>query len=339
MTELRLDPLRRRWIVTGKRPSIPEDLDSGALCAFCPGNERFTPKAICERHSMDGAWMSRVFPDRAPLFRVEEDLGRTGEGLFDRMNAVGAHEIVVETPRHGVTFAGLTDEEAASAIGLWRDRILDLKQDRRLRYVSVFKHQRGPQTGHEGHGHSQILATPIIPLLLEMEFRWSLFQFERKERCLCCDMIEQEVRASKRVVDETGDFIALCPYASRAPYELLILPRNHASAFERDVDEAGRVRALAEFLKMNLRRIEDISPALQLIVHTEPNLAAPVPTQGWWKSVHEDFHWHIEITPHLDGGPPPLGAEGFYFNPISAEEAATVLRALNPSPGGGASEA
>jgi UDPglucose--hexose-1-phosphate uridylyltransferase len=330
MAELRLDPVTRRWVVTGKRRVMPDVHDAGAPCPFCAGNEHLTPPAIRERRAPGGAWSVRVFHDRAPLFRIEGGTDRRAEGMFDRMNTVGAHEIVVETPQHGLTMAQLPPEQIAKVTELCRDRILDLKRDRRFRYVSLFKDQHPAAPTLQGHSYSQILATPVLPQLVEIEFRWSQAHFRRKERCLYCDIIQQEILEEKRVVDENADFIALCPFASRSPYELWVLPLRHSSSFEKDLAGPGRVLSFAAFLKACHQRIEKISEALHAVVHTEPNLEARRPTKDWWKTITEDFHWHIEIHPDVEGQRRYLGSEGFYFNPISAEEAALVLRALEP---------
>ncbi len=330
MAELRLDPASRRWVVTGKRPVLSNALDSGDLCPFCPGNERFTPKTICERKDRGGAWTVRVFADRAPVFRIEGELDRAGEGMFDRMNALGAHEVIVETPKHGLTLSQQTPEQAAEVLLVYRDRILDLKQDHRLRYVSVFKRQGYGAPPREEHGHSQVLATPVMPAAVATEYRWSLFHYRRKERCIFCDMVAQEIQSSRRIVDQTPGFISVCPYAATSPYELWILPVEHSSAFEKDISSDTRRLSLAALLGMSLRRMERICEKLRLVIHTEPNLLAKGPSEDWWQTVREDFHWHIEITPELEAEPQYLGSEGFYFNPMPAEEAAVVLRALDP---------
>jgi UDPglucose--hexose-1-phosphate uridylyltransferase len=304
--------------------------DTGALCPFCPGNEHLTPRPIREYRDSSGTWTTRVFHDRAPLFLIEGKADRRGEGMFDRMNNVGAHEIVVETPIHGLTLAQLPEAQIARVIELCRDRILDLKRDLRFRYVSLFKDQHVPDATLHGHSYSQILASPVLPQLVEIEFRWSRAHFLKRERCLYCDALQQEIREEKRVVDQTEDFIAVCPYASRSPYELWILPMQHASSFEKDLLAGGRPLALASFLKPCLQRVEKISQTLHIVVHTEPNLDARKPIKDWWKTLPEDFHWHIEIHPDVEGQRRYLGSEGFYFNPISAEEAALVLRALEP---------
>jgi UDPglucose--hexose-1-phosphate uridylyltransferase len=330
MPELRLDPVTRRWIATGKRPVMPDVVDTGGACPFCSGNEHLTPKSIQEWREANGAWSVRVFHDRAPLFRIEGGLDRRGESIYDRMNTVGAHEIVVETPQHGVTLAQLSPQHIARVAEVCRDRILDLKRDRRFRYVSLFKDQHPPSPTYQGHSYSQIIASPVLPQVMEVELRWCRTHYSRKERCIFCDIIQQEIRVDQRVVDSNADFIALCPFASRSPYEMWVLPQQHSSSFEKDLLEPGRALAMASFLKACLQRQEKISPQLHVVAHTEPNLESHKPTKDWWGTLPDDFHWHIEIHPDVEGERRYLGSEGFYFNPIPAEQAALVLRALEP---------
>ena len=330
MAELRLDPFTRRWVVTGKRPVMPDVHDEGAGCPFCPGNERMTPHSIRKLSDSAGTWMARVFHDRAPLFLVEGSIDRRAEGMFDRMNTVGAHEIVVETPVHGLTLAQLPADHVAHLLELFRDRILDLKQDRRLRYVSIFKDQHPPSSTVEGHAYSQVLGTPVLPQLLEIEFRWSQAHYERHDRCIYCDALQQELQEDARLVDQTDDFVAFCPFGSRWSYELWVGPIRHCSSFENDMTEPGRAAAFAPFLKSCLKRIEKVSPSLHVVVHTEPNLLASKPTKEWWGTIRDDYHWHIEIQPDVEGKRRFLGTEGFHFNPIPAEQAALVLRAFDP---------
>ncbi|MDR3674170.1 MAG: hypothetical protein P4N24_01680 [Acidobacteriota bacterium] len=330
MAELRLDPFTRRWVVTGKRPVMPDVHDQSGACPFCPGNERMTPHSIREYRDATGAWLARVFHDRAPLFHVEGDADRQAEGMFNRMNTIGAHEIVVESPVHGMTLAAVSEEHLGHVLELFRDRILDLKQDRRLRYVSIFKDQHLPSSTLQGHAYSQVLGTPVLPQLLEIEFRWSRAHFLKRDRCMYCDVLQQELQEEKRVVDQNADFVAFCPFGSRWSYELFIAPLRHSSSFENDMTEPGRASSLASFLKACLERVERVSQSLHLVIHTEPNLQAWKHTAEWWTTLQDDYHWHIEIHPDVDGQRRFLGTDGFHFNPIPAEQAALVLRALEP---------
>ena len=332
MAKLRLDPVTHRWVVTGKRPVMPDVVDTDAACPFCPGNEHLTPKAIEQSLGPDGKWMVRVFHDRAPVFRIEGSLDRRGEGMFDQMNPLGAHEIVVETPQHGRTLAQLEPPQIEKIIEVCRDRILDLKHDIRFRYVSLFKDQAAPGPTLQGHSHAKILATPVLPALVENEFRWCRLHFQKKERCLYCDILQQEMQQDKRVVEQNAEYLAFCPYASRSPYELWILPLRHSSSFEKNLGDPVYLRSLAVFLKSSLLRLEKLSPVLHLAVYTEPNLTAHKHTEDWWGTISDDFHWHIEIHPDIEGERHFLGSEGFYFNPIPAEEATLVLRAFDQLP-------
>jgi UDPglucose--hexose-1-phosphate uridylyltransferase len=180
----------------------------------------------------------------------------------------------------------------------------------------------------EGHAFSQVLGTPVLPQLLEIEFRWSRAHYQKHERCIYCDAVQQELQEDVRVVDQTDEFVAFCPFGSRWSYELWIIPTRHSSSFESDMGEAARVASLASFLKTCLQRIERVSQSLHLVIHTEPNLSAWKPQQDWWKTLREDYHWHIEVQPDVEGKRRYLGTEGFHFNPIPAEQAALVLRAF-----------
>jgi UDPglucose--hexose-1-phosphate uridylyltransferase len=331
MPELRLNPVTRRWIVTGKRTVMPDVTEQDGVCAFCPGNERLTPKAIVETHDAGGAWTTRVFHDRAPIFQIETALNPRGEGMYDRMNTLGAHEILVETPEHAVQMSRLPAEQLVRVIEVCRDRILDLKRDRRFRYVSLYKVQRDVAAQWLAHSHSHILASPVLPQIMQIELRWCQEHFEIKERCLFCDMISQEIRQEKRVVNQSQEFVALCPFASRSPYEVWIMPLGHSSSFEKDVTNPARACSLAAFFKNTLARVENITPTFTIVVHTEPNLQAHGWPKSYWATVADDYHWHIEINPEIEGERRVLGSEGFYFNPIPAEEAALVLRALEPA--------
>ncbi len=331
MAELRLDPVTHRWIVTGNRPVMPDVKDSNGACPFCPGNEQMTPKPICECRDSAGAWAVRAFHDRAPVFRIEGKLDPRGEGMFDLMNTVGAHEVVVETRKHGVTLAQLPPDQLARVIEVWRDRIVDLKRDRRFRYISIFKDQGPPSPAQGRHSHSLILATPFLPYQVGIELNVCRLHYQRKERCLYCDIVQQELREEKRIVDQTSDLIAYCPFASRSPYELWVMPLAHSSSFEKDLMDPARLRALAVFLKIALQRVEAISPVLHFVVHTEPNVEGHKPSKDTWKTIPDDYHWHIEIHANLEGQQHYQGSEGFYFNPIPAEQAALILRALEPA--------
>src|SRR5947208_14970319 len=302
MPELRKDPVVGRWVIIAteraRRPSdfVAEPVRPRAsACAFCAGHESQTPPEILAGRPPDGepngpGWTYRVVPNKFPALRIEGELEPSGEGLFDRMNGVGAHEVVIETPEHGASLAGLSVDAVADVLFAFRERMLDLKKDPRFAYVLVFKNHGEAAGASLEHPHSQLIATPIIPIMVSEELNGSSQYYEMKERCVWCDIVRQERRSrKKRVIAEANGFVALAPFAPRFPFETWILPTRHRSAFEEAaVDE---LRGLAELLGDFLRRMERVlnSPPFNFMLLTAPLRDGPL----------EHFHWHLEIIPKL----------------------------------------
>ena len=290
-------------------------------CPFCEGHEEMTPRELLSRRR-DGTgpngpgWDLRVVPNQFPVLRVEGALDRQGEGLFDKMNGIGAHEVIVESPKHEDTLATMSDAAVEQVLSAARDRIQDLKRDRRFRYIIVFKNHGAAAGAALDHPYSQLIALPIVPREVRDELEGARAHFASKERCVFCDVIVQEERDGQRVVADNGDMIAVAPYAPRFPFETWILPKRHQSLFE----DAPRheYASLARMLRDLLRRMNRmlLSPPYNLLIHSAP-LNEPA---------GDFYHWHVEIIPKLTKVAGFEWATGFYVNPTSPEEAAQVLR-------------
>lgn len=326
MARLRLDPTTWTWVITGEPAVTGDARDSGGLCPFCPQSEAYVPRATAERRGADGNWSVRAFHDRTPILHVEGDEERRAEGMFDAMNAVGAHEIIVEGPEHSRTLGQQGPELVDQVLDVYRERVVDLKRDQRFRYVEIFKNQGALAGALVDHPHSQLLAAPVLPQRVERELRAARSHYERKERCLYCDMIYQELRQGLRLIEESSDFLSFCPFASRYPYETWILPKAHTSSFEETVAHAGQRAQLARVFSSALRKTETVSTSLHFVLHTEPNLNVPRVMAVEWQSVREDYHWHIELMPRLDRRQKYLREEEFFLNTVPPEDAARVLR-------------
>jgi UDPglucose--hexose-1-phosphate uridylyltransferase len=324
MIEMRQDPTTRAWILVGRAGADAGRKEAPDGCPFCPGHEAETPPTVAAITGPDGAWRVRAFPDKMPVFQVEGDLDREAEGLYDRMRNVGAHEVVVETRQHATTLAQLPVEEIAWVLQMFRQRILDLKNDVRFRYVQVFKNQ-GLQAGSLiQHAHSHLVATPVIPRRLEAELRWSKRHYDLKERCLYCDILREEVTGGRRLVAQQADFVAFCPFAPRFAYEVWIFPVAHRHRFE-DLDDTT-LAGLAATVKDVLQRVERKVSDYSMVLHTSPNEKSP-PVWGLpWESLPDDFHWHIEVLPRQAEVARLHREEEFYVNPVAPEEAARQLR-------------
>jgi UDPglucose--hexose-1-phosphate uridylyltransferase len=205
--ELRKDPVVGRWvIISTERARRPSDFNtepvraSGGSCVFCAGNEDKTPPEILAGRAKDSppntsGWSYRVVPNKFPALRIEGELEPSGEGLYDRMNGVGAHEVVIETPDHQSSLAMLSTEAVTDVFLAFRDRLLDLKKDPRFEYVLVFKNHGEAAGASLEHPHSQLIATPIIPIMVTEELAGSAMYWQMKERCVWCDVVRQEAGA------------------------------------------------------------------------------------------------------------------------------------------------
>jgi UDPglucose--hexose-1-phosphate uridylyltransferase len=323
--ELRRDPITQSWVVLGHRDVVEE--------AGCP----FERPAIDKQQAIlnwpaEGPWQVRVLPHPDPLYRIEGEAGRQAEGIYDKMGPIGAHEIIVETPDHNKKFSQLSDDEIERVLWVWATRITDLKKDVRFKYVSVFKNQ-GELAGEEwSHAHSEVTATIYVPRRIKYELRAAREWYRGKERCVFCDIVRQEEKQGKRVVDVQGDYFAICPYAARVPYEIWLLHRRHNHLFEQPGPGSNR-KQLASLLGRVMRRLDRFTPAFHLVVHTAPNTRNKKgELAGYWKTLPNDFHWHIEVLPIVETKSKSYSIKETYFNSVLPEQAAEHLRSLDPNP-------
>jgi UDPglucose--hexose-1-phosphate uridylyltransferase len=262
-------------------------------------------------------WRVRVVPNKYPALRIEGPLGRRASGMYDLMNAVGAHEVVIESPDHRAQLADLSAGQVAEVLWAYRDRFTDLKKDARFRYILIFKNQGAEAGATLEHAHTQIIATPVVPKRVTEEIQGARHHFDQRERCIYCDILQQELDSQARVVARNAHFVALEPFAARFPFETWVLPSVHAASFE--TIDRDQVTALAALLREVLLRIRHAleEPAFNYVLHTAP-------TRG--DGIGEYYHWHLEIMPKLTRVAGFEWGSGFYINPTPPEAAAQALR-------------
>jgi UDPglucose--hexose-1-phosphate uridylyltransferase len=326
--ELRRDPVVGRWvIISTERARRPSDFPARlprprtGPCVLCEGQEDKTPPELWAVRAQGGppngpGWQVRVVPNKFPALRIEGDLEPTGEGLYDRMNGVGAHEVIVEAPEHASSFEHLPPEHLATVFQAYQARMLDLAQDRRLEYAMVFKNHGEAAGASLEHTHSQLIATPIVPSMVADEVAGGLQHYRIKQRCIWCDIVRQERQGQTRLIAEDEGYVALAPFAPRFPFETWVLPASHRSSFPETA--AGEFLALARLTGLVLRRLGRhlTDPPYNLMLHSAP-LKTPALAH---------FHWHLEITPKLTNAAGFEFGTGFFINPTPPEEAAAYLR-------------
>jgi UDPglucose--hexose-1-phosphate uridylyltransferase len=332
---MRKDIFTGRWVIveetTAVRPAdfhFKKSLKEPTFCPFCETNEAATPPevfAIRQAGSLPNhpGWSVRVVPNSAPHLRIEGDLCRRPGGVHELMNGIGAHEIIVETPRHDLSLRELEVPELSNVILACKARILDLERDPRLRYVLIFKNQ-GEQAGARTISHpiSHLMALAVTPRAIKTKLLISRNYFRYKERCIYCDMLEQELDHCQRLIAENKDFAALAPFASRFPFEMLVLPKTHSSAFSSMGQEP--IDNLSCILRDVLGKLDRIlsNPPYNLSLQDRPLLR---PRVGYWNTIEDDFHWHIEILPQVARITGFEWASGFFYNPVPPELAARCL--------------
>jgi UDPglucose--hexose-1-phosphate uridylyltransferase len=337
MNELRKDLLHGRWIEVlseSKSPSeyLLEPLKSvgETTCVLCQGREKETPKEIASIRKTETApntpgWWVRAIPSFNPLFQVEGNLDRRAVGIYDRMNNIGANEILIESPEHNIKPEDMGLEQMVRVIRLYKDRVGDLSKDLRLRYIFIFKNSIiDPWQESFSHPVSFLIATPVIPKNIKDELDYAKQYYDYKERCIFCDIIREELKVGERVILETRNFLCFCPYASSFPFESWIIPKKHNCDFHaisgEEVEDMGL--ALMNILK-RFKAVFKTEPPLNYFLHTAPNR---VPRRGQWHTLGDDYHWHLEIIPRLSVKSGFEWGSGLFIQTTAPEKAAKYLR-------------
>jgi len=331
MSELRKDPIAGRWvIVTTDEINKPEDYEQdipqkwrAGACPFCYGNEASTPPEIVAIRDNNTApntpgWQVRVVPNKFPALQIEGALERRPVGMYDMTSGIGAHEVIIETPYHHKNMCDLLDEEMGNILRMYCQRALDLERDKRFKYIMIFKNY-GPEAGASmEHPHTQIIALPMVPKNVKEEIRGARNYFDYRERCIFCDILRQEREDKERIVMENKNFMAFCPFVSRFPFEIWIIPKKHSGFFCQTPYE--QIPDLAVMLKSIIAKVNKLfgNPSYNFIIHT-----SPINSDTHYMDI---YHWHLEFIPKLTRVAGFEWGTGFYVVPTPPELAAKFLR-------------
>jgi UDPglucose--hexose-1-phosphate uridylyltransferase len=332
MSELRKDVITREWVILAKeRAKRPHDFKSDkpkakvpakdANCPFCDGNEGKTPPEVLayrpHNTKKDGCgWNLRVIKNKFAALSTEGDLKRHDINIYDAMQGIGAHEVVIESPDHSKNIALYDNKTVENVVWSYCDRYKALREDTRLKYISVFRNHGKTAGASLAHPHSQIVATPIIPQRVWQKVAGVAQYLEYREKCAYCDIIQTELTSKGRLISENGKFVALTPFASRSPFEVWIIPKAHSSCFAyMNRFEVGEFADILRDTMLRLYTCLDDPP------YNYSLITAPCDTDKL-----DNFHWHLEIVPRLTT---PAGFElgtSIYINVTPPEAAAKFLR-------------
>ncbi len=328
MSEFRKDPVFNIWTIIDNNMPVSVNVDNDNMeqlkefepnCQFCPGNEQHTGKELLKYNFISknkNDWDIRVFPKNNPVVKVETKLDKAAEGIYDWISGVGANEIVVESPKHNHKYYQMSLNRIEQIFFAYHDRIWDLKNDIRLEYILFFKDFLKKSEFEIKHPHSELLATPFVPPLVEEEIQNGQNYYNTKERCVFCDIVKSEIKSGVRLVARNENFIAICPYASRKPFEIWMLPVNHSSHFEKS--KKTEYYGLAEIFSVCSKKLKKVAGCenFSFALHNSPLKSENLPY----------YHWHLEIYPDIVKTSVLHIGGCMHINPVSPEIAARALR-------------
>ncbi|MCG8448926.1 MAG: galactose-1-phosphate uridylyltransferase [Pirellulales bacterium] len=290
-----------------------------ALCPFCAGHEEQTPEPLFTVSDAHGDWRVRVVPNKYPAVMGDaESAAPTGlsYSLLKAEPSVGAHEVIIESPRHLHDITEMSLEELTVVLQMFRARLQHWAEDGRMQHAIVFKNVGSAAGASLEHVHSQLLAMPFIPEGIMAELQGAHSYFAKHQACLFCRLLEEEMHQGARLVAEEGSLVAFCAYAGRQPYETWILPNKHAAHYGELSDE--ETMSLAKILRQVLLKLQVQVPALSynLVLHTAP----------FHHDCHLYYHWHWELIPRTSQLAGLEWGTNTYVNPLAPERAAAKLR-------------
>ncbi|MBU1671546.1 MAG: DUF4921 family protein [Actinobacteria bacterium] len=328
MPELRQDIVTGQWVVVAAerarrptdftRPPRPEAEDR-ATCPFCPGNELMTPlETLAVRPTGSEpntpGWSVRVVPNKFPVF---ESGGPpvSGTALFPRRNAEGIHEVIIHSPDHDASLATLEPDQVELILRVYRQRYRAHRENPSIRYLHfIINHGRESGASRE-HSHSQLFGVPLVPPLVHQELAGASWHQTSRGECVFCRITSEEMDGVRRVVLRTKKYVVIAPFASRLPFELWVLPREHQESFDMVDDE--QLEDLAHVMKDVLGRYREgfDDPPYNAYLHTSPCDGTEYPY----------YHWHFELIPKLTT---PGGFEmgtSMWINVTTPEDASDFL--------------
>ena len=327
MSELRRDKISGRWVIIApERAARPTDFPVdrrrlvGGFCPFCEGNEDKTPPevaAVRKKSSRPNGpgWQVRVVPNRFPALSHAMPLSKCANEFSHCMTGFGDHEVIIDCPRHVMSLCELDPGEVKQLLGVYQQRLSKLRQDPRYLYAMLFKNVGGAAGATLEHAHTQLIAMPVLPTVVQDEVTNCRRYARRHGGCIFCRMLADELAARSRIIYEGGHFVALAPFASRSPFETWVIPKRHEAHF--DEHPAETFGDFAQVLCIVLSRLDKALefPAYNLLVHTSPfgEKAAP------------EYHWHVEIIPSVTRVAGFEWGTGCYINPVAPESAAAYL--------------
>lgn len=313
-------------IIAEERAKRPSDF-AGAVeaseknqsenCVFCGGNEEKTPPAtavykngeifVDTEEKRVRNWDFRCFPNLYPALSPASPFPGSLEKKYESIPGFGFHEVIVESPVHGKKLENFSDADISGLMKVYRDRVCHYAAHENITYVSLFKNSGKAAGASQDHPHSQLIALPVCPQVLERELK----AIREGEKCPYCALLEKE-KASTRLIHENSKFVAFAPYYSTGPFEVWILPKEHISF-------------LGDFSPELLFALGEI---LRAVLRSYGKVLGNLPYNHMFYQVFEtpEYHLNLRLLPRISTAAGFELNTGIYINTVSPERAASYLR-------------
>lgn len=328
MPELRQNLITREWVIIAtERAKRPEEFkkekkkitlpEYDPNCPFCPGNEDKTPQEVFAIKK-EGKWKVRVVLNKFPALSKEGEKVRKIEGIKRCMNGVGIHEVIIETPFHNKTTALLSQEDVKDILITYKTRYIEISRDKRIEMIIIFKNHGESAGTSLIHPHSQIIATPVVPLEIRHRMEIAMNYFDDTGECIFCRILNEEISDGERIVLESKHFLAFIPYAAFSPFHLWIFPKKHTPSF-RYINEE-EIEDLSYNLRTLLRKLyfglddPDFNYCIRSVPTDDPDV--------------DYFHWYLTIVPRVTKTAGFELGSGMFINTALPEESAKFLREI-----------
>lgn len=301
-------------------------------CPFCEGNEKLTPPeifAIRDKNSYvnEKGWQTRVVPNLYKAVQIEAEY-QHHFGLFEHWEGFGAHEVIIDTPKHYTSMIEWSKDDAVAWMQTLRARVADLRKDYRIAYISLFKNEGVEAGSTQMHSHTQLIGLPILPKVQRDAFHQCYEHYKDHGEALVKTILTYEEEDTQRVIAKGGEFIAYCPYASAYPFEVIISSKVALGQIDTLSDES--IEDLAPLLLSVLKKMK-----IQLgCFDFNLSIATPPLQEGSVKSellscVDEAHRFAIRIMPRIYKYGGFEQSSGMMINPVSPELAAKLIKGSN----------
>lgn len=316
MAELRWNPLIKDWVMIAShrqnRPQMPKD-----WCPFCPGSGKVPDNFTVYKYDND-------FPALSQNPSEPDDVATD---LYKTKPAYGKCEVVLYSPKHTVTLPELSQPHIRELVDLWTERFVEISKDEKIKYVFIFEN-RGDVVGVTmPHPHGQIYGYSVIPKKIELELDACKEHFEETNKCLICNMIEDEQKAGSRIIFENDEFVVFLPFYCEYPYGMYIAAKRHVQNLSELTDKEKD--SLAQVLKETAGTLDS------LFDYTFPYMMCMYQNPVNGDDTSDYYHFHIAFYPPMRSADKQkfnasseTGAWA-HCNPTAPEEKAIELRAAH----------